>query len=157
VKQRSGLTVFKPGVYWDDEARERYRTEGSVLFKARGIDARGFAKHLDAIDQAFEVFIDEQRPSARGEWPRMTYRSDFAMTTARQALQRHAWHLAGQVAQAKQIQSADPEQDQDGGFSRAKRTGAYFDARLGAIRTRPLEQADTQRASPLWRCRSAQP
>ena len=44
--RKENLTLFKPGVYWDDSARERIHLGKAPNFKSRGISARDFAIQL---------------------------------------------------------------------------------------------------------------
>jgi hypothetical protein len=52
------VTLFKPGVYWDDHARDEIRAGRRPVFRARGIDYRAFAKHIDEIDALFAELVD---------------------------------------------------------------------------------------------------
>jgi hypothetical protein len=111
MKTRRNLTVFKPGVWWHDDAREAIRVGGKPIFKARGINARAFANHLPDIDTAFAALVAEGALSGSLEgidWPEIEYRTDFALITAQLALHRHRWALAGAVCQADQTQTSDP-------------------------------------------------
>jgi hypothetical protein len=114
-KEKNNLTLFKPGVYWDDETRDALTRGEHPSFKARGISARDFAGSITAIDDTFRQWADnppsitEDPPAGGTEWPKVRFRSGFAMTTALQALVRNDWQSAGHVSVGKEmVQSANP-------------------------------------------------
>lgn len=115
-KPRADLTLFKPGVYWDDATRQRIASGKDPNFKARGFKASDFTKAIGRIDgeyQAWDEITDEEielrnRSSqvlpgvyakTKWHWPEVEFCPSFVMTTALQALQRKKWGLAGAVKQ----------------------------------------------------------
>jgi DNA polymerase type B, organellar and viral len=112
--QRSNLTLFKPGVYWDDSTRERIADGRDPAFKSRGISAKDFASSIREIDVAFSAwgdhFPETRDPDSNrdGWYPRVTYPVSFSMITALQALQRGKWFLAGAVSETEVKQDSDP-------------------------------------------------
>lgn len=107
-KQRHNLTLFKPGVYWDDSARAALAAGDHPNFKARGVNAQDFASKIAEIDRMFSEWGSVppavSDPSFMGEeaasmglpvWPRVKFRTSFAMVSALQALIRNRWDLAG--------------------------------------------------------------
>jgi hypothetical protein len=113
-EEKKNICLFKPGVYWDDKARKSIREGSSPSFKARGVNARDFAKTIKRIDEEFEVYVPRRKP-----WPVVEFPITFAMVTASQALQRNDWSLAGTLIENPTAkQSANPVH---------KRTGAYWD------------------------------
>lgn len=133
--RRRKLTVFKPGVYWDERTREEIRKGVAPKFKARGVSARDFAGELAGIDSAFQQWKNDGNPV---EWPTATFRSSFSMVTALQAIRRGAWDTAGRKVEPELKQSADPHQ---------KRVGLWWDEEWGVWRSEPLlsqwdEEAD---------------
>lgn len=99
---KENLTLFKPGVYWDDNARQRISSGDSPSFKARGINAAEFAKHVRSIDDHFSTWQQDRYPAERdpigdrvGWYPRITFTSGFSMVSCQQAIQRGKWRLAG--------------------------------------------------------------
>lgn len=108
------LTLFKPGVYWDNGARERIRLGEAPDFKARGISATQFASQIHGVDSHFSEwparYPEERDPagSREGWYPKVTFQSGFSMITAVQALQRGKWFLAGAVGTQELTQDADP-------------------------------------------------
>lgn len=113
-KIRRNLTLFKPGVYWDDDAREKISQGRSPHFKARGFKAADFIHSITRIDNEYTAWADGPR-----SWPRVSFTPSFSMTTALQALRQNAWERAGRVTQGVElVQDSDP---------RSKRTGLYRD------------------------------
>jgi hypothetical protein len=142
LKERRNLTIFKPGVWWDDDDREARRAGHKPIFKARGINAKAFAKHLDQIDADFAALVNEGNVGPDIDWPHITYRCDFSQITARLALHRHQWDTAGTVCEIDQTHSSDPAH---------KRHSPYLDPDLGVIRTRPHRHADGLESRPYVR------
>jgi hypothetical protein len=128
VTKRKNMTLFKPGVYWDDKARDTIDRGESPVFKARGISAKDFAESITEVDYKFAVWdSDYIHPE---EWPEVTYIPQFHMTTALQALIQHDWSLAGLVQDDKEmVQRSYPGE---------KRYGiSYFDETREIYRTIP--------------------
>lgn len=121
-KEKGQLTLFKPGVYWDDSVREQIRNGENPRFKSRGISARALAQEIANIDRDFS------RWNERGglqEWPSVRIDSSFSMITPLQALQRGKWELAGTIGHeanelctgcsgAHIVQDSDPVQKRRG-------------------------------------------
>lgn len=94
---KSNVTLFKPGVYWSDDARTRVRNAG---LKSRGISASDLARVIDRIDDAFRRTDD---------WPSITIPVAFSMTSAKSALHRGKWQTAGHITVGgTRSDSADP-------------------------------------------------
>lgn len=116
-KVKSNLTLFKPGVYWDDATREKIALGGSATFKARGFRASDFLASIAQVDDAFRRWDDMvTRQLSRPEiWPGVKFSSSFAMTSALQALRRNDWSQAGAVATGVALsQDSDPSSKRDG-------------------------------------------
>lgn len=100
-KIRRNLTLFKPGVYWHDDARQAIARGEIPSFKARGFNAADFGASIARIDEIFHSWNDAGAVGVGGvsgwEWPTVTFRPAFAMTTALQALRRGKWWNAGAV------------------------------------------------------------
>ena len=82
---KTNLTLFKPGVYWDDAAREAIALGEAPRFKARGISARAFAHSVSEVDDTFRSW--GTLPPQRDKWPAVTFTSGFAQTSVLQALE----------------------------------------------------------------------
>lgn len=112
---KTNLTVFKPGVYWDEKTRTALsENPDEVRFKSRGINTKAFAHHLNDIDRVFRGWaqapsVFELDGSVSEQWPIVEYRTDFAMVTCLQALRRGNWDLAGAVQEnVPMVQRANP-------------------------------------------------
>lgn len=116
---KQNLTLFKPGVYWDDKTRHKIANGENPSFKARGFKASDFIASLARVDDEYAAW-DQLPPERLGDtWPTVQFVASFAMTTALQALRQGHWERAGLVATGMTLtQSADPH---------AKRTGLYRD------------------------------
>lgn len=82
------LTLFMPGVYWDDKTRSGIGTD-SVALKSRGINASALADNIHRVDDAFA------KPFT--EWPAVTVPIKFSVITPRLALARNKWEHCGNV------------------------------------------------------------
>lgn len=103
------LSLFMPGLYWDDESRARIARAEAPVFKSRGINARDLARRLATIDRAWSRFD-------RDGWPRLMLPVGFSMVSAKQALARGKWELCGTVVDdGRRIISADPKGKRCGG------------------------------------------
>jgi hypothetical protein len=93
------LSLFMPGVYWDDVSRE---TLEAGNLKTRGIASRDIGRRLAIIDRAWERFENDG-------WPRLVIPVGFQLVSPKQALARGKWDTCGSVAvDGHRIVSADP-------------------------------------------------
>lgn len=113
-KKRTRLTLFKPGVYWDDSTRQAIAEDKKPAFKARGVSARAFATAISEIDNQFLLW-EEKAPEISADpgeiegWPLVRFKSGFSMISCLQAIRRHKWELAGYVETDRTlIQNANP-------------------------------------------------
>jgi hypothetical protein len=106
--RKRDLTLFKPGVYWDDDTRKRIEQDEDPRFKARGVNARDFAKCVKDIDDQFS------RWQPGDVWPSAAFTTSFSMTTCVQALQRGKWETAGTVGSLDVTQDSDPSTKRTG-------------------------------------------
>jgi hypothetical protein len=148
----SNLTLFKPGVYWDDNTRERIQDGGDPAFKARGVSAKAFAPVLADVDRHFDRWPDEF-PGERdpcgpreGWYPSVTFQSGFSMVTCQQALQRGKWDTAGSVSDVELTQDADPM---------TKRHSGYYED--GVYWSRPFKNGGPRIESYAYDRRFGQP
>lgn len=151
--KRQNLTQFKPGMYWDDSARDSIRDSKPIKFKARGVNAKAFSECLMGIDEQFldwcngenipekrtDIYIaDELNLFAQAEkgWPSVVFESGFNMVSALQALQRGDWKQAGKVSSHfSAMQTSMPYE---------KRCDPYWDSDSLSVRSRPRSLQDTQ-------------
>ena len=124
------LTLFMPGVYWDDSSRDKVAQGQAPELKSRGISAKDLARMIGHIDEQWSERwtegIDLSRPEhPRYGWPAMALPVTFQMTTAKQAIVRTAWDTCGQLTHNPRNISSCPYQKRDnGGFGRDAR--GYF-------------------------------
>jgi DNA polymerase type B, organellar and viral len=144
---RENLTLFKPGVYWDDGSRLRISQGSAVGFKARGLDARTFARHIGEIDRMFlkhsggpeaipefRVWLSENHTVGHETgWPTIEFKASFSMTTALMALMAGRWGDAGTIQDVTLRHTSEPWD---------KRTEPYWDGDKRRIRTQVLELED---------------
>jgi hypothetical protein len=130
-KKHDNLTIFKPGVYWHDGARANILAGEAPIFKARGINHKAFSEYISQIDDLFQAFAAD--PTGQ-KFPQITYRTDFGMITAKQALHRNKWELAGKVESRSIDQDSNPFH---------KRTDVRWDPEAHLLRTRPYEQSES--------------
>lgn len=138
--KRSNLTLFKPGVYWDDATRGQIAQGDNPSFKARGINAAAFANELARIDSEFSEWgttspaDSEEAGIGRSgpRWPMVFYRPAFQMTTALQAVMQHSWNRCGMV---KQGEDCEPVEQSAKPYD--KRTNLYYDSVYGIHRSEP--------------------
>jgi len=148
------LTLFKPGIYWDDKTRQKISEGKDPSFKARGINAKDFAGQLAEIDAHFsrwpEHYPAERDPETtrEGWYPKVEFKSGFSMVTCQQALQRGKWFLAGSVGSTKLVQDADPI---------SKRHSGYLDRETGIYWSRPFKDGGPRRESCPYDKRFGQP
>jgi len=150
--RHTGLTLFKPGVYWTDNTRAKIAEGRDPSFKARGINAREFAGQLSGIDDHFSrwpaSYPGERDPEGtrEGWYPKVTFTSGFSMITCQQALQRGKWFLAGAVGKQELTQDADPI---------GKRHSGYMEG--GIYWSRPFNDGGPQLESWPYDRRFGQP
>lgn len=101
LTEHENLSLFMPGVYWDDETRRLVEAGEAGVFKSRGIPAKDLSLRLEALDAAWKPF--------RG-WPEMPIPISFQLISPKQALDRGDWSLCGQVSSGNRDISANPEQ-----------------------------------------------
>jgi hypothetical protein len=113
--EKADITLFKPGVYWDNETRAQIAAGESPVFKARGVNARDFGKVLSEVDEQFTRMADSlprefdwtasripeiarkyvEDQSYGFWWPSVKFPLEFSMVTATQALAWGRWEAAG--------------------------------------------------------------
>lgn len=121
MKERSNLTLFKPGVYWDDDARNDIKDGTAPRFKARGVSARDFVKVIGALDEEFSSWGDAL-PVKESKWPARTFTLGFSMVTPKQALARGSAGLKGENPSDERIEKARDRWDYAGLVSDVKVT-----------------------------------
>jgi len=117
-KERRNLTIFKPGVYWDDETRGQIKRGDKPKFKARGINAEQFADQIWMVDGWFGSWDDDFEGDR--QWPDVQFEPGFSMVSCLQALIRGKWETAGKKHVGPNgedimlLQSSNPYRKRDG-------------------------------------------
>lgn len=146
AKAKPNLCLFKPGVYWDDKARDSIRNGVAPVFKARGVSANDFASRIEEVDNHFRRIRDNRDiPEssdifALSEWPKVSFEVSFKMISALQAIQRNDWSLTGTLVTGESAivrQSSDPWK---------KRERPYWDGDI--LRTEPYVNEDREPSKP---------
>jgi hypothetical protein len=104
--EKHRLTLFKPGVYWDDRARQQIAEGKLPVFKARGVNAASFAEVLGDFDQDFKNW-NGTMPDDKKDWPARQFKLTFSMVSCKQALFRE-WGEAGKVSEVFMTHSSYP-------------------------------------------------
>lgn len=89
VKTKTNLTLFMPGVYWDDKTRKGLAEGVSPELKSRGVSAKALGSGIASLDEQFHTFIET------GIAPSITLELGFAMISAKQGIVRDKWETAG--------------------------------------------------------------
>jgi hypothetical protein len=163
VSEKQNLTLFKPGVYWDDKARERIRLSQPVSFKSRGISATQFASQIARIDNHYRDWGNrypcERDPmgSRTGWHPRVTFNTSFSMVTPGQALEWGRWQDCGTLGHSDRhpsgcggcngahlVQDSDPIGKRHSGWYDAERSiywsRPYRDGGSGGLESTPYDK-----------------
>jgi len=97
------LTLFMPGVYWDDGTRQKLQNGDSPSLKSRGIPARALFTKILEID---ELFNDVH--NGKG-FPVIELPINFSLVSPKQALARRKWWTCGVVDfNATRVINSDP-------------------------------------------------
>lgn len=149
VDTKENLTLFKPGVYWDDKTRSDIDEGKAPQFKSRGVNARQMAKRIGEIDDKFSTWGDTF-PQDRASWPTYDIPVGFAQTSCKQALMQGKWETeAGKVTVSGVIkQDSFPDGKRSHDFTDpmtqervkiAQRIHGYYDPEFRLYRSRPLD------------------
>lgn len=144
--EKLGLTVFKPGVYWDDKARADIASGGTARFKSRGVNAEDFSKAINSLDAKFTAWGKKLPDLTQPDnWPAVKFCARFAQFSIKQAL---AWteaesdetrqnaryrSQAGQVSENREL-----TQDSYPGIKRDV-SDVRFDPDWGVYRSEPWD------------------
>lgn len=142
-KEHQNLSLFMPGLYWDDQARQRIREGKEPELKSRGVNPRDLSTVIDDVDRRWRnLYRDPQMPE-KNPPPRVELKVNFAIVTAKQAVVRDAWHTAGQpITNAVRVLDGKPD---------SKRRNIHHDERTGGWRSLPYQRAEPFETSPYDR------
>ena len=142
-KQRENLTLFLPGMYWDDETRAAIAEGDRPKIKSRGLNAEDFARCITELDQQFLTLRDTVANDGDPVWPSLTSHLTFAMVSAKQALARGKWETAGHVDyDSVRVLSSDPE---------TKRSTMFLTVEDGIIRSEAFSEPADLDSTPYER------
>jgi len=128
---KTNLSLFKPGMYWDDKARKAARSGAKLGLKSRGVNEQALAKVIDRIDRQWPRFsLEGKDVRDPGWWPSADIVIPFTLVSPRQALNRGKWHLAGTVEHNRSVrQSSAPH--------KKRKVGPPRESPDDLLRTRP--------------------
>lgn len=137
VEPYYNLSLFMPGLYWHDEARENIRNGQTPQLKSRGVSAKYLGTVIDRVDKLWRNMSDDDEYP----FPRVSVRIQWALVGAKQAIVRNAWETCG-----TNVWNADRELD---GNPVNKRSG-FTDGEhaLGGLRSWPYIQRDNLETLP---------
>lgn len=139
---KTNLTLFMPGMYWDDKTRDRLKLGEAPQLKSRGVSAKALGDKITQIDAQFSDIY------TTNTWPITDLDINVQIITPSQAIQRNNWQLAGAVIQnterapiirtisANPISKRFNEPYVDDGLIR---TVPYPEAPFGPIETTPYD------------------
>lgn len=130
------LSLFMPGLYWDDKTRELVKEGKTPKLKSRGVAARDLSKVIDRVDKQWGVSTPES------PFPKISLTVEWGMITAKQAIVRNKWYTCGQIVYGAQRKlSGDPS---------AKRH-PWMQHKWGGLRTTPYPRANQLETTPYER------
>lgn len=136
---RTNLSLFMPGLYWDDETRNK--PEGKI--RSRGIaarDLRGLIPRMDAGWRVWHGMVSGRKVKKKSKelwkifnqvggetadelkkmylyrqtnWPLFPIPVSFGLITAKLAMHRNDWASAGTISTKPRVISADPSDKRD--------------------------------------------
>jgi hypothetical protein len=89
--RQENLTLFMPGIYWDDETRKKLRDGQHPTLKSRGVPGKVLGAKVAEIDR---LFSDSY--SGHG-FPVCDIPIGFSMVSPKQALARGKWDTCGNI------------------------------------------------------------
>ena len=85
------LSLFMPGLYWDDKTREMIAKGEHPKMKSRGVAARDLAKVVTRVDKAWGRYGPDHGA------PKIRLDIEWALISAKQAITRGKWWLCGHI------------------------------------------------------------
>lgn len=135
---KNNLTLFMPGVYWDDKSRRALKHGEAPKLKSRGINAAELATQVYFIDAWWKTFDDLAGSRRDLMWPNVLVPIRFQVTSPQLALARNKWETCGLVKTERDNMtknlSSDPSNKRDTGPN-----GVTSYREDGLITTRPYE------------------
>lgn len=144
VTPHKNLALFLPGIYWDDEARDKIRERMRILeeFKDRPEDmpelpgVKMKTRGIGSNDLAAYVFEVERQWAQGIKFPSVVVPTNFAIIGAKIAAHRRDWPTCGQLMmdQGKRL---------DAGSNDVKRDLDSNQRINGALRSYPYEECES--------------
>lgn len=141
---KNNLTIFMPGLYWDDATREALAAGKSPKLKSRGIRAGDLAKSVGRLDEDFTGF------GVGGKWPTIDIEVQFDMVSGTQALARGKWGTAGTLNWGNAAGTLPGVKSIDSTASKKRAVGSMWDDG-GVLRSRPYQEATEYETMPYDR------
>lgn len=106
------LSLFMPGLYWDDKARKDIREGQLPQLKSRGVSAKYLGTVIDQVDKKWAQILSGEDETCYA--PRIGLRVEWALIGAKQAIVRNAWETCGQnIWNAERILDGKPDNKRD--------------------------------------------
>lgn len=139
---KPNTTQLMPGIYWDDNTRNAIGIGKAPKLKSRGIAAQDLAKEIERLDYLFALSHQKLAEGGTYEWPEVEFLVRFQLESAKSALNRGKWELAGKVShESIRRISANP--------SSKRHPLAYRDVQtFGITRTRPYRLLEPYESVP---------
>lgn len=129
AEEYQNLSLFMPGLYWDDKTRQLIEEKKSPKLKSRGVAAKDLAKVINRVDRAWGEM-------ERGDpCPAINLEIEWSMVTAKLAIVRGKWSTCGRI-----IYGGERKLD---GKPDAKRD-PHFTLAWGGYRSMPYERANEE-------------
>lgn len=141
---KHNMTLFMPGLYWDDKTREAIREGKSPKLKSRGIRASDLQRCIWDLDDTFSKF------TIGGTWPSLDIAVEFDMVSATQALARGKWNLAGTLKWGDESGAVPGIKTIDADPGKKRNIYAMWEDG-GALRSSPYPEANQLESMPYDR------
>lgn len=146
--EHHNITLFKPGMYWDDASRQRITEGKAPEFKSRGINPKDFAPVIAEVDAIFSSWPKRDPKGSRFQkkgkgWPTVEFKAHFSMISATQATQEGwSWDRAGEV-------STDVTLKQNA-YHGSKREALFYDKTRDIYRSVPRDSLSLLLHPHIW-------
>lgn len=131
AEEYHNLSLFMPGLYWDDKARRQLEEGTAPKLKSRGVAAKDLGTVISRVDKAWGK-IGPDYP-----YPIVELSVSWAMVSAKQAIVRNHWESCGRVSYGEiRKLSGDPGSKRDPDFIWWDRPG------IRSLRSFPYEHAE---------------
>lgn len=105
---KTNLSLFMPGVYWDDNTRAGIKAGNAPILKSRGVPAAALAGQVERADFLWVLW-----QCGADFFPFVELPLPFVMTTATLALARNKWDTCGAAKTDVKTISANPRSKRD--------------------------------------------